>query len=1606
MCSEEISCASTLLAWDGDNWNGNQESMATIQNHFALSSFKPLRNFIVALLLCIAACPKLSAQTNDWPQNFAVIPILLNNPAAMDFVSNLMSEPQPALAIPEFSPTNTNPEGTFWMLTKGAPMPYNPFPALPVYQVGTNSTFIVDDRSVDYAGLNAELQAENEANPITNPPVTISSIDTNGLWIQVPTNSLATNGYFAVNLMNTLEDQSYDVLTTPYLSGLWATELTVTGAVGNVTPATVPMNGRTNLFVWARTSAAYSFYLVTEPLSQEVWDGDDVTFTVATGGNANLSYQWTLEGNPIPGATNSTYTIYGVQDSDAGHYACIISDGVNTIVTGAAQLKTDGFSGDPLIIPVVSSRQSYHFKSGITYYIGGQIQLFGETTIDAGAVLKLDYNPQRVTNSSLIVMGGLICNTEAYNPAILTTVDDDADGEPFSFSTGSAQTVSAGVPFLDLTSSTSNSISNLRFLFADWAVTTPVNTLQLDVWDCQFVNCNYGVVNLAEGNSVDRLHNVLFAGCEAAVGASSNSISIQGEHVTADVADFCLADTTPSAIALTNSIVWGSSLSASSVSTVDVAMNPDNTNFVSAGEGNYYLAGNSPLHFAGTANISARLQSEFQHKTTYAPFAINNSTQISGQVTLAPQALRYTNGAPDYGYYYDALDYTAAALFVSGGGLNILPGTAIGFRNDYLTNSAAWTTYGCVVYNGGSVVSHGTPVKPNVFTSLDRVQETPNFAFAEYVVSESEYSSSLLPGICSFVTDLEPGDVGAPSLDFRFSQFYLPSDGLHICSGMSFDGAWVFTSSAGVNLNLQDCGMHNGQIDLGEPGGAPGQVYGSGIVGWTNTLFENVSVNLDPTANVDLSFQAVNNLFRGGFWLHIEPVIPASTGYWLFENNLFDQVDFIQDTNQPLDYAYNGYWPLSTHAVEWNYMIEPQWWPNTANSLQMTTTADGFSDGQWEQYLSAAPPYQSGTFGNYYLPNSTLLYGAGSTNAASLGLYHYTTQTNQSKEGTEAPGHMVNIGLHYVAANASGVPVDADNDDIPDYVEDANGNGIVEGNETDWLNPMTDGVNPDASNAVYLNIDLSGDGLVGRVKSVLGMKPLDSGNPLTLTQIVTGDEPDIVTYKVPINYTTLTNVGELNLNIDGTDVTLSDIAPASDGSSLIEWNTTYNSPGQHYLQPQLTLFSSDGDFGVFLGMGKLVPFTSTNVLQFFESDSMFDDTGAYLDAQLPEQDANYTIQLYDPSTTPPTLINTITGSTSDGMIQEDWDLTYSDGVTIFTNETFNAVFNVTLLDPSSGTHTKVYNKLSSNEQGNGFDAIYVYTPTNSLMVNEFGDDNGNYDGVVWTGMQNVIDTLMMPVTADGGHADNYDSDFDIYTSQDFPGQIGYPGYITSQTNGIHSVLNGLFPSLTNGTTKNFYSFAHGSTNRIGNGAGNVVIDTAGIGYILQNHYSARGGLNTKNPYRFVFLDGCSTAKSQDWRRAFGIFPLDAPNQAARNKVGPQAFVGWAVDHTGWMNQQSNSIGSLDEAFAATETLADFYESWMDGSTLAQCIQIASTPGVPNTAPFPVLQNGTSQRLTGDGIDGYSYNFVVTNIVPSKISVIGHSGLTRSSVNGSQDGLYP
>jgi hypothetical protein len=194
----------------------------------------------------------------------------------------------------------------------------------------------------------------------------------------------------------------------------------------------------------------------------------------------------------------------------------------------------------------------------------------------------------------------------------------------------------------------------------------------------------------------------------------------------------------------------------------------------------------------------------------------------------------------------------------------------------------------------------------------------------------------------------------------------------------------------------------------------------------TNCLFERTAFNYWATdANVP---SIVDNLFWNGsfkLWSNVTNT--------LVQNNLFDTTTFFSPrkghTSQTSNAGFNAY-------------------VTNCNTLAIVSPTDVF--------LSNSPGYQASWFGNYYLPANSPLISKGSTNANYLGLYHFTSQTNQVIEGDS----IVNIGYAYVATDAYGNPLDTNGDGIPDYLEDVNGNGIFDtGDFGDWqISPY--GLNP------------------------------------------------------------------------------------------------------------------------------------------------------------------------------------------------------------------------------------------------------------------------------------------------------------------------------------------------------------------------------------------------------------------------------------------------------------------------------------------------------------------------------------------------------------------
>jgi hypothetical protein len=229
-----------------------------------------------------------------------------------------------------------------------------------------------------------------------------------------------------------------------------------------------------------------------------------------------------------------------------------------------------------------------------------------------------------------------------------------------------------------------------------------------------------------------------------------------------------------------------------------------------------------------------------------------------------------------------------------------------------------------------------------------------------------------------------------------------------ILSGMAgiVDSIYCYSSSP----------FHDIEVEHSEFCGTDVVIYENcGTQTYRNNLFRQTYLNLNGS-NTSVFFK--NNTSLKGTW---------SANYWMagpqhvVSDNVFDQTYIIGSTNQGITHYYNG------------YIDTP--WPYTFPT-----------PGPTDVSLTGGYAWQSGPLGNYYHPSGGSLIDVGSQTGSLAGLHHHTTLLAQTPE----QGGVVDLGYHYAALDPSGNLLDTDNDQIPNVLEDVNGNGVHDPGETDW----------------------------------------------------------------------------------------------------------------------------------------------------------------------------------------------------------------------------------------------------------------------------------------------------------------------------------------------------------------------------------------------------------------------------------------------------------------------------------------------------------------------------------------------------------------------------
>ena len=305
----------------------------------------------------------------------------------------------------------------------------------------------------------------------------------------------------------------------------------------------------------------------------------------------------------------------------------------------------------------------------------------------------------------------------------------------------------------------------------------------------------------------------------------------------------------------------------------------------------------------------------------------------------------------------------------------------------YYDNCLTW------LQDGSKLISQGTPDQRNYICYYGQVQEQASAITRSQTTWRNCYPFFALPS----------GSSANPVVDLRLTTICAPTGETNLWNTGDSGGNQVIGG-----LTLQDC-----------------EVYGSGAtwrmnesantpaVAFDNNVFHRVPFAINSNAKIT----SVNNLFYGTTntnevaisMVHRSGAPSPNT----YENNAFDGVSASLDGLV----GYNAYL-------------------NGATNTSFTNNHDIVTNFTW----------QSGPLGAYYQPSSSPLLTNGSTYATNLGFYHYTVLTNEIVEGT----NIVSRGYHYLALGANGLPIDTNGDGIPDYLQDANGNGAIDSGEIDW----------------------------------------------------------------------------------------------------------------------------------------------------------------------------------------------------------------------------------------------------------------------------------------------------------------------------------------------------------------------------------------------------------------------------------------------------------------------------------------------------------------------------------------------------------------------------
>jgi hypothetical protein len=122
-----------------------------------------------------------------------------------------------------------------------------------------------------------------------------------------------------------------------------------------LSPGVVQQYVDSELFVWSSPSvtamnvASGAASITNQPQSVVIHAHNTASFSVAASGTVPLSYQWSLNGTNISGATSSSLVISNVAQNDLGAYAVVVTNSFGSATSSNATLSMYPFIATPFM---------------------------------------------------------------------------------------------------------------------------------------------------------------------------------------------------------------------------------------------------------------------------------------------------------------------------------------------------------------------------------------------------------------------------------------------------------------------------------------------------------------------------------------------------------------------------------------------------------------------------------------------------------------------------------------------------------------------------------------------------------------------------------------------------------------------------------------------------------------------------------------------------------------------------------------------------------------------------------------------------------------------------------------------------------------------------------------------------------------------------------------------------------------------------------------------------------------------------------------------------------------------------------------------------------